>query len=51
MPVEAADTGDRTLLWGDFHKHIAPDRIDEKLEDAKQHLDVYPVLCYPFEWY
>lgn len=51
MGAEQRDTGEYDLLWGDFHKHMAPDRIDEKLGDAKQHLDVYPVLCYPFEWY
>jgi len=45
------------LFWGDFHKHISQppgnlDRIDEALEDARHNdIDVYPVLCYPFQWY
>ena len=42
------------LYWGDFHKHVPEggsiDRIDDVVVDAKEHLDVYPVLCYPFEW-
>jgi len=46
-PFEA---GGYELLWGDFHKHMRPEAIDRKLADARQHLDVYPVLCYPFEW-
>ncbi|WP_114578999.1 DUF3604 domain-containing protein [Saliphagus sp. LR7] len=44
------------LYWGDFHKHATGpgtdiDRMDETVEDAKEHIDVYPVLCYPFEWH
>lgn len=39
------------LYWGDFHKHLADiERADEIIEFAKYHLDVYPVLCYPFRW-
>lgn len=47
--------GNYQVFWGDFHKHISEpesnlDRIDEALEDVKYNLDIYPVLCYPFEW-
>lgn len=44
-----------SVYWGDFHKHVTDgpsiERMDETVEDTKQHLDIYPVLCYPFDWY
>jgi hypothetical protein len=47
--------GDYAVFWGDFHKHISEpksnlDRIDDALADARYNIDVYAVLCYPFEW-
>ncbi len=39
------------LYWGDFHKHLVDmDRCDQIIDYAKYNLDVYCVLCYPFQW-
>lgn len=38
------------LFWGDFHNHVIVDRMEEVVASAKEHLDIYPVLCYPAEW-
>lgn len=51
----------RSLYWGDFHKHLTGhrrgrissklDQADEIIDYAKQHVDIYAPLCYPFESY
>jgi hypothetical protein len=39
------------LLWGDFHTHLVDlDRGDDILRDARENIDFYAVLCYPFVW-
>lgn len=53
--------GNRSLYWGEFHKHLTGhrrgrigsnlDRAGEIINHAKRHLDVYAPLCYPFESY
>ncbi|MFB6217915.1 MAG: DUF3604 domain-containing protein [Halobacteriaceae archaeon] len=44
------------LFWADLHKHMTGpgadrDRLDGVLADARAHLDVAAVLCYPFKWF
>ncbi|MFW6111455.1 MAG: DUF3604 domain-containing protein [Candidatus Bipolaricaulota bacterium] len=43
---------DKKLFWGDFHKHLQdlddPDRI---IKSARDNIDFYPLLCYPFVWF
>ncbi len=39
------------LFWGDFHTHLEDlDRGDEILREARENIDFYAVLCYPFVW-
>jgi hypothetical protein len=46
----------QSLYWGDFHKHMTDprtdslERLDEIIEYASYHLDVFNVMCYPFKW-
>ncbi len=47
---------DLDLFWGDLHKHMTGpgadrERLDDVLADARAHLDVAAVLCYPFKWF
>jgi hypothetical protein len=65
MPAKALSRSiegvEYNLYWGDFHKHItgprrgrlAPsvDNIDPLLRTAREHLDIYVPLCYPFDHY
>lgn len=46
----------RELYWGDFHKHITgpvadAGNLDQVIEYTQCHLDIFPVLCYPFKWF
>ena len=43
---------DREVYWGDFHKHLQDiDNADSIVESARENLDFYPLLCYPFVWF
>lgn len=43
--------GRHKLYWGDFHTHLENlDAGDEILCSAKENIDFYAVLCYPFVW-
>ena len=38
------------LYWGDFHCHIqAQDRIEPTFAAARENLDFYPAVCYPWK--
>ncbi len=40
------------IYWGDFHKHLQDlDNADAIVESARDNLDFYPLLCYPFVWF
>lgn len=42
----------REVFWGDFHKHLQDiENADSIVESAKDNLDFYPLLCYPFVWF
>ena len=39
------------LLWGDFHTHLEDlDHGDDIVRAARDNIDFYAVLCYPFLW-
>lgn len=39
------------LFWGDFHTHLEDlSRGDDILREARENIDFYAVLCYPFVW-
>lgn len=39
------------LFWGDLHTHLEDiERGEEVLQYARQNIDFYAVLCYPFLW-
>ena len=43
---------DRNVYWGDFHTHLQEIELgDEILKAARENIDFYAVLCYPFDWY
>lgn len=57
MPNQRAiSCGDYSLYWGDLHKHVTGpgadvSQLDDVASYARQHLDFFAVLCYPFKWY
>ena len=43
---------EKELFWGDFHKHLQDlKNPGEIVESARDNLDFYPLLCYPFVWF